>query len=152
MKAFDSIGSRIQTEICCFSSTLQNIEDAVVMLTRDQLACALTVFSLIEHATLLSLQWSPTNPCLFLSPGLHNSMITAAIIGSLFFGLLVVVAVSCSCRLYALRLAAQRQEAAGVLSDSPPHFADGAAADFWFREPPPPYAVAVGEHRCVSLF
>ncbi|CAN8024216.1 unnamed protein product [Ixodes persulcatus] len=78
---------------------------------------------------------------------LHNSMITAAIIGSLFFGLLVVVAVSCSCRLYALRLAAQRQEAAGVLSDSPPHFADGAAADFWFREPPPPYAVAVGEHR-----
>lgn len=81
---------------------------------------------------------------------LRNSMITAAIIGSLFCGLLVVVAVSCSCRLYALRLAQQRQQmsAAERLCDSaPPLFADGAPADFWFREPPPPYAVAVGEHR-----
>lgn len=74
-------------------------------------------------------------------------MITAAIIGSLFCGLLVVVAVSCSCRLYALRLAQQQAAAAEGPMDSPPLFADGAPPDFWFREPPPPYAVAVGDHR-----
>lgn len=75
-------------------------------------------------------------------------MITAAIIGSLFCGLLVVVAVSCSCRLYALRLAQQQAAAAAEGPvDSPPLFADSAPPDFWFREPPPPYAVAVGDHR-----
>lgn len=78
---------------------------------------------------------------------LRNSMITAAIIGSLFCGLLVVVAVSCSCRLYALRLAQQQAAAAEGPMDSPPLFADSAPPDFWFREPPPPYAVAVGDHR-----
>ncbi|XP_077503266.1 uncharacterized protein LOC144113806 [Amblyomma americanum] len=78
---------------------------------------------------------------------LRNSMITAAIIGSLFCGLLVVVAVSCSCRLYALRLAQQQAAAAEGPMDSPPLFVDSAPPDFWFREPPPPYAVAVGDHR-----
>lgn len=74
-------------------------------------------------------------------------MITAAIIGSLFCGLLVVVAVSCSCRLYALRLAQQQAAAAEGPMDSPSLFADSAPPDFWFREPPPPYAVAVGDQR-----
>lgn len=81
---------------------------------------------------------------------LKNSMITAAVMGSLICGLLVVVAVSCSCRLYALRLAVRRQEAAAAAMEShldvPPRFTDGSG-DFWFREPPPPYAVAVGEPR-----
>ncbi|XP_064466492.1 low-density lipoprotein receptor-related protein 12-like isoform X2 [Ornithodoros turicata] len=81
---------------------------------------------------------------------LKNSMITAAVMGSLICGLLVVVAVSCSCRLYALRLAVRRQEAAAAAAearlDIPPRFVDDGG-DFWFREPPPPYAVAVGEPR-----
>jgi hypothetical protein len=76
------------------------------------------------------------------------SIITAAIIGSLICGLLLVIAVGCMCRLYSLRLAVSHNyrihhdEINCVPSGlrSVPH-----PDDFFHREPPPAYTVAVGE-------
>ncbi|OQR70192.1 low-density lipoprotein receptor-like, partial [Tropilaelaps mercedesae] len=99
---------------------------------------------------------------------IKNSVITAAIMGSLVCGILIVIAISCTCRLYALRLVSyQRQQncaptagsgAAGgghhderfrrrsSISDSDLLRFD-ALQDLYcyygFRDPPPPYSVAV---------
>lgn len=89
---------------------------------------------------------------------IKNSVITAAIMGSLVCGILVVIAISCTCRLYALRLVSyQRQQncSSGVqedrrrrssISDSDLLRFD-ALQDLYcyygFRDPPPPYSVAV---------
>ncbi|XP_022657820.1 low-density lipoprotein receptor-related protein 3-like isoform X2 [Varroa destructor] len=102
---------------------------------------------------------------------IKNSVITAAIMGSLVCGILIVIAISCTCRLYALRLISyQRQQncssASGTnTSDNGGGHHDGerfrrrssisdsdllrfdALQDLYcyygFRDPPPPYSVAV---------
>ncbi|KAI1297126.1 Low-density lipoprotein receptor-related protein 3 [Halotydeus destructor] len=96
---------------------------------------------------------------------LKNSVITAAIMGSLICGLLLVIAISCTCKLIALRQVEQHH-----LSDSlvDPRIVQGCARrghlpfslgggggetdsslfrlehEFFYREPPPSYAVAMG--------
>lgn len=76
------------------------------------------------------------------------SIITAAIMGSLICGLLLVIAVGCMCRLYSLRLAVSNNyrihhdeisHVPSILRSIP------LPGDFFHREPPPAYTVAVGE-------
>lgn len=76
------------------------------------------------------------------------SVITAAIMGSLICGLLLVIAVGCMCRLYSLRLAVSNNYR--IHHDEIGHVPRGLRAvphpdDFFHREPPPTYNVAVGE-------
>ncbi|PSN37183.1 hypothetical protein C0J52_22532 [Blattella germanica] len=76
------------------------------------------------------------------------SIITAAIIGSLICGLLLVIAVGCMCRLYSLRLAVSNNYR--IAHDEISHVPNGLRSiphpdDFFHREPPPAYTVAVGE-------
>ncbi|XP_034236021.1 low-density lipoprotein receptor-related protein 3-like isoform X1 [Thrips palmi] len=100
---------------------------------------------------------------------IRNSVITAAIMGSLLCGLLLVIAVGCTCRLYSLSLKglggssssgsssnAQLQSASAAsqtTSTSPRSCATALPSiptlpgdeEFYFREPPPAYSVAVGD-------
>ncbi|XP_021925508.1 low-density lipoprotein receptor-related protein 3-like isoform X2 [Zootermopsis nevadensis] len=76
------------------------------------------------------------------------SIITAAIIGSLICGLLLVIAVGCMCRLYSLRLAVSNNYR--IQHDEVSHVSSGLRSvphpeDFFHREPPPAYTVTVGE-------
>ncbi|KAJ4448569.1 hypothetical protein ANN_10587 [Periplaneta americana] len=76
------------------------------------------------------------------------SVITAAIMGSLICGLLLVIAVGCMCRLYSLRLAVSNNYR--IHHDEIGHVPSGLRTvphpdDFFHREPPPTYNVAVGE-------
>lgn len=89
---------------------------------------------------------------------LKNSVITAALMGSLLCGLLLVVAVGCAFRLYGQRLVGAASSASSscrlrlsphlasrlrmVHSLSLPALVDD---EFFHREPPPAYSVAVGE-------
>lgn len=93
---------------------------------------------------------------------LKNSVITAAIMGSLICGLLLVIAISCTCKLIALRNVEQQQlsesqiEGRGGSSHSSYSrsfpFAFGESdtplfrleQEFFYREPPPSYAAAMG--------
>lgn len=90
---------------------------------------------------------------------LKNSVITAAIMGSLICGLLFVIAISCTCKLIALRRMERNH-----CSSSPSHIShhydqhlsvSGITGDsdsplfrpengFFFREPPPSYASIFG--------
>jgi len=92
---------------------------------------------------------------------LKNSVITAAIMGSLICGLLLVIAISCTCKLIALRQVERHHSSSHT---SPSHIShnydrsysiNGFTGDsdtplfrlehgFFFREPPPSYATAVG--------
>ncbi|CAG2107079.1 unnamed protein product [Medioppia subpectinata] len=92
---------------------------------------------------------------------LKNSVITAAIMGSLICGLLLVIAISCTCKLIALRQVERHHSSTHT---SPSHIShnydrsysiNGFTGDsdtplfrlehgFFFREPPPSYATAVG--------
>ena len=70
-------------------------------------------------------------------------MITASVVGSLVFGLLVVVTLGCTCRLHALRTQAHS-------SHSSRHVSAVAAIQqqIWLRHSaPPPYAVAMVSSR-----
>uniref|UniRef100_A0A1V1FYQ6 Putative low-density lipoprotein receptor-related protein 1 n=1 Tax=Reticulitermes speratus TaxID=60591 RepID=A0A1V1FYQ6_9NEOP len=76
------------------------------------------------------------------------SIVTAAIIGSLICGLLLVIAVGCMCRLYSLRLAVSNNYR--IHHDDIGHISSGLRSvphpdDFFHREPPPAYTVAVSE-------
>jgi len=76
------------------------------------------------------------------------SVITAAIIGSLICGLLLVIAVGCMCRLYSLRLAVSNNYS--IHHEDISHISSGLRSvphqdDFFHREPPPAYTVAVSE-------
>lgn len=73
---------------------------------------------------------------------LRNSVLTAAITGSLICALLLVIAISCMCRLHALRSLEHRLAA----RETP---LSRMSREFFFREPPPSYAVAVGPN-CVE--
>ncbi|XP_054164414.1 low-density lipoprotein receptor-related protein 12-like [Oppia nitens] len=93
---------------------------------------------------------------------LKNSVITAAIMGSLICGLLLVIAISCTCKLIALRQVERHHHSS--THTSPSHISynydrsfnvNGFTGDsdtplfrleqgFFFREPPPSYATAVG--------
>ncbi|XP_055943335.1 low-density lipoprotein receptor-related protein 12-like [Argiope bruennichi] len=68
---------------------------------------------------------------------LRNSVLTAALMGSLICALLLVIAISCTCRLHALRMLENR------LSQTRETPLSRMSRDFFFREPPPSYAVAV---------
>ncbi|XP_047117060.1 low-density lipoprotein receptor-related protein 12-like isoform X3 [Schistocerca piceifrons] len=76
---------------------------------------------------------------------IKNSVIAAAIMGSLLCSLLLVIAVGCMCRLYSLRLAVTNSyrihHNSGSFSTQPPvpHLDE----EFFNREPPPAYSVAV---------
>lgn len=105
---------------------------------------------------------------------IRNSVITAAIMGSLLCGLLLVIAVGCTCRLYSLSLkglggssnsssqhqnssAASQTPSASARScpTLPPMSSYPGDDEFYFREPPPAYSVAVGEApppQCVYPF
>ena len=68
--------------------------------------------------------------------------------GSLICGLLLVIAVGCMCRLYSLRLAVSNSYR--IHHDEINHVPNGLRSiphpdDFFHREPPPAYTVAVGE-------
>ena len=68
--------------------------------------------------------------------------------GSLICGLLLVIAVGCMCRLYSLRLAVSNNYR--IHHDEISHVPSGLRSmphpdDFFHREPPPAYTVAVGE-------
>ncbi|XP_071038944.1 low-density lipoprotein receptor-related protein 3 isoform X2 [Parasteatoda tepidariorum] len=67
---------------------------------------------------------------------LRNGVLTAALMGSLICALLLVIAISCTCRLHALRMLDSR-----ILSRETPF--SRLSREFIFREPPPSYAVAV---------
>lgn len=97
---------------------------------------------------------------------LKNSVITAAIMGSLVCGLLLVIAISCTCKLIALRSAestfnssgghgyegGQRSgsctrsntRSTGSSFDSDQPLFRIEPSDYLYREPPPSYAAAVG--------
>lgn len=106
------------------------------------------------------------NDCLDSSDELNclkNSVITAAIMGSLICGLLLVIAISCTCKLIALR----QVERHSSTHTSPSHIShnydrnfsiNGFTGDsdtplfrlehgFFFRDPPPSYAAAVGGYQ-----
>lgn len=76
---------------------------------------------------------------------IKNSVIAAAIMGSLLCSLLLVIAVGCMCRLYSLRLAVTNSyrihHNGGSFTTQPPvpHLDE----EFFNREPPPAYSVAV---------
>lgn len=69
--------------------------------------------------------------------GLRNSVLTAALMGSLICALLLVIAISCTCRLHALRMLETRL---ATTRETP---LSRLSREFFFREPPPSYAVAV---------
>lgn len=97
---------------------------------------------------------------------LKNSVITAAIIGSLICGLLIVIAISCGCKLVALRHLEQYRTtmATNVSNPAPfrnmdfpfPSSSDLDASLFrlehsvLFREPPPSYASTMGGYHDVN--
>lgn len=96
---------------------------------------------------------------------MKNSVITAAIIGSLICGLLIVIAISCGCKLVALRhLEQYRSSITNVSNPEPfrnvefsfPNPGDLDASLYrlehsvMFREPPPSYATAMGEYYDVN--
>lgn len=68
---------------------------------------------------------------------LKNSVVSAAVMGSLICGLLLVVAVGCTCRLYWLRRA-EREIASRDTVLSP------FVSNSFYPDPPPPYASSVG--------
>ena len=76
---------------------------------------------------------------------LKNSVITAAIMGSLICGLLLVIAVSCTCKLIALR----QVDDSHALSRSDVQISDQHLLQlepdsfFFHREPPPSYSAAI---------
>ncbi|XP_076358325.1 low-density lipoprotein receptor-related protein 12-like [Tachypleus tridentatus] len=72
---------------------------------------------------------------------IKNSVITAAIIGSLICGLLLVVAVSCTCKLFALRYMEHHPDYSRQTPLS------RLEQEIMYREPPPSYAIAVGQDR-----
>ncbi|KAG8187240.1 hypothetical protein JTE90_020668 [Oedothorax gibbosus] len=73
---------------------------------------------------------------------LRNSVLTAALMGSLICALLLVIAISCTCRLHALRMLETRM---ATSRETP---LSRLSREFFFREPPPSYAVAVqGDNR-----
>ncbi|XP_067001338.2 low-density lipoprotein receptor-related protein 12 isoform X2 [Anabrus simplex] len=80
---------------------------------------------------------------------IKNSVITAAIMCSLICGLLLVIAVGCMCRLYSLRLSVAnsyrvlQNVAPGRIRALAPHPDD----EFFTREPPPAYSVAVNDSQ-----
>lgn len=95
---------------------------------------------------------------------IRNSVITAAIMGSLLCGLLLVIAVGCTCRLYSLSLkgigsgssasnsqhqstsaASQTGSGSSRSCALPPMSTFPGDEEFYFREPPPAYSVAIGE-------
>lgn len=72
-------------------------------------------------------------------------MLTAAVMGSLICALLLVVAVSCTCRLHALRTLEHRL--ASHRLEPPLSSSHRLSREFFFCEPPPSYAAAVqGSH------
>ncbi|XP_022249969.1 low-density lipoprotein receptor-related protein 3-like [Limulus polyphemus] len=70
-----------------------------------------------------------------------NSVITAAVMGSLICGLLLVVAVSCMCKLFALRYLEHHPDYSRQTPLS------RLEQEIMYREPPPSYAVAVSHDR-----
>ncbi|XP_053203771.1 low-density lipoprotein receptor-related protein 3-like isoform X2 [Panonychus citri] len=82
---------------------------------------------------------------------LKNSVITAALMGSLICGLLLVIAISCTCKLIALRQIEQQRQAQddsscgtsinNIYSSS--HIYQSPDSEYFYREPPPSYASAV---------
>nr|CAD7454776.1 unnamed protein product [Timema tahoe] len=82
---------------------------------------------------------------------IKNSVITAAIMGSLICGLLLVIAVGCMCRLYTLRLTSSASYR--LYHDESGHDPSRLRAfvpppdEFFHREPPPAYTVAVSESQ-----
>ncbi|GFR01309.1 low-density lipoprotein receptor-related protein 3 [Trichonephila clavata] len=78
---------------------------------------------------------------------LRNSVLTAALMGSLVCALLLVIAISCICRLHALRMLENRLSATRETPLS------RMSREFFFREPPPSYAVAVqgDPHRSLCV-
>lgn len=71
--------------------------------------------------------------------GLKSSVITAAIMGSLICGLLLVVAVGCTCKLYALRYGESSGSTRSTLPLSP------LERELLSREPPPPYSTTMSQ-------
>lgn len=88
-----------------------------------------------------SWQCDQTNDCGDNSDEMNcvkNSVITAAIMGSLICGLLLVIAVGCTCRLYALRIQDRRtSRCISTLSR--------IEREMMQREPPPPYTMAIND-------
>lgn len=97
---------------------------------------------------------------------LKNSVITAAIIGSLICGLLIVIAISCGCKLVALRQLEQYRNSITNVSNAEPfrnvEFSFPNPGDLdaslyrlehsvMFREPPPSYATAMGGYYDVNV-
>nr|CAD7262361.1 unnamed protein product [Timema shepardi] len=81
---------------------------------------------------------------------IKNSVITAAIMGSLICGLLLVIAVGCMCRLYTLRLTSASYRLYHDESGHDPSRLRAFAPppdEFFHREPPPAYTVAVSESQ-----
>uniref|UniRef100_A0A0A9XKA5 Low-density lipoprotein receptor-related protein 12 n=1 Tax=Lygus hesperus TaxID=30085 RepID=A0A0A9XKA5_LYGHE len=82
---------------------------------------------------------------------IRNSVISATIMGCLFCGLMLVIAVMCALRIYSIR-----HEAANYRLALPQHIATRLSMtnsislpamddEFFHREPPPAYSVAVGQ-------
>jgi len=89
-----------------------------------------------------SWQCDQTNDCGDNSDELNclkNSVITAAVMGSLICGLLLVIAVGCTCKLYALRFGDSSGSSRSTLALSP------LEREMLRREPPPPYSIAVSQ-------
>lgn len=76
---------------------------------------------------------------------LRNSVLTAAVMGSLICALLLVIAISCTCRLHSLRMLEHR-----LSSRETP--LSRLSQEFFFREPPPSYAVAVQGSQHHNLY
>nr|XP_018916532.1 PREDICTED: low-density lipoprotein receptor-related protein 2-like [Bemisia tabaci] len=81
----------------------------------------------------------------------RNTLIAAAVMGVLLCGLLLIIAVACTCRLYSLRLSHARFHVSPHLTSRlrlnqsgtlPPLIDD----EFFHREPPPAYSVAIGDY------
>lgn len=90
---------------------------------------------------------------------IKNSVVTLALMGSLLCGLLLVVAVGCTFRLYGQRLVSAASSASsGCRLRLSPHLASRLRMvhslslpalvddEFFHREPPPAYSVAVGDY------
>lgn len=86
---------------------------------------------------------------------LKNSVITAAIMGSLICGLLLIIAVSCTCKLITLRPiedshTLNRSNVLPRMSDQ--HLLQLEPDSFFFhREPPPSYSAAIGNTPTVTF-
>ena len=79
--------------------------------------------------------------CVFVSSEPSVRVITAAVVGSLICGLLLVIALGCTCKLYALRL----QEAQGGPRFETPM--SRLQEEFMRRQAPPPYNEAMRSSR-----